>query len=68
LAGGRACITWAKRRGRNGFVRRGTGDEIDGATSCVFGDQFLGIDRLIGGDEVAAEAGDFVEVFESNDG
>jgi hypothetical protein len=32
------------------------------------GEEFLGIDGLVDGDEVVAEAGDFLEVFETDDG
>jgi hypothetical protein len=32
------------------------------------GVEFLGIDRLIGGNEVGAEASDFIDVFEADDG
>jgi hypothetical protein len=32
------------------------------------GEEFLGVDGLVDGDEVVAEAGDFLEVFEANDG
>jgi hypothetical protein len=32
------------------------------------GEEFLGVDGLVDGDEVVAEAGDFLEVFEADDG
>ena len=32
------------------------------------GEQFLGIDGLVDGDEVGAEVGDFLNVFEADDG
>ena len=38
----------------------GEGDALDG-------EQFLGIDGLVDGDEVGAEVGDFLELFEADD-
>jgi hypothetical protein len=32
------------------------------------GEQFLGIDRLVDGDEVGAEAGDLLDIFEPDHG
>jgi hypothetical protein len=32
------------------------------------GEQFLGIDGVVAGDEVGAEVGDFLDVFEADDG
>ena len=32
------------------------------------GEQFFGVDGFVGGDEVGAEVGDFVEVFQADDG
>ena len=50
-----------------GFEAGGAEDGLlcDGHT--LDGDEFLGIDGLVGGDEVGLEAGDFVEVFEADD-
>ena len=39
-----------------------------GQGNAFEGEKFLGVDRLVEGDEVVAEMGDFLEVFEADDG
>jgi hypothetical protein len=39
-----------------------------GEGDALQGEEFLGVDGLVDGDEVVAEAGDFLEAFEADDG
>jgi hypothetical protein len=39
-----------------------------GEGDALQGEELLGVDGLVDGDEVVAEAGDFLEVFEADDG
>jgi hypothetical protein len=44
------------------------GFQAGAAEDGVLGEELLGVDGLVDGDEVVAEAGDFLEVFEADDG
>jgi hypothetical protein len=44
------------------------GFETGAAKDGVLGEELLGVDGLVDGDEVVAEAGDFLEVFKADDG
>ena len=50
-----------------GFQARGAEDSLLGEGEALDGEEFLGVDGLVDGDEVGAEMGDLVEVFEADD-
>ena len=50
------------------FEARGAEEGLLGEGDAFDGEELLGVDGLVAGDEVFAEAGDFVEVFEADDG
>jgi hypothetical protein len=51
-----------------GFEAGGAEDGLLGEGDALKGEEFLGVDGVVGFDEVFAEVGDLVEVFESDDG
>jgi hypothetical protein len=51
-----------------GFQAGGTEDGLLGEGHALQGEEFLRVDGLVDGDEVACEVVDFVEVFEADDG
>ena len=51
-----------------GFEAGAAEDGVLGEGDAFESEEFLGIDGLVKGDEVVAEAGDFLEVFEADDG
>jgi len=51
-----------------GFEARGTEDGLLGEGEALDGEEFLGVDGLVDGDEVGSEMGDLLEVFEADDG
>jgi hypothetical protein len=51
-----------------GFEAGAAEDGVLGEGDAFEGEEFLGVDGLVEGDEVVAEAGDFLEVFEADDG
>jgi hypothetical protein len=51
-----------------GFEAGAAEDGVLGEGDALQGEEFLGVDGLVDGDEVVAEAGDFLEVFEADDG
>ncbi len=51
-----------------GFQSRGAEECLLGEGDAFDGEEFLGVDRLVEGDEVGAEALDFIEFFEADDG
>ena len=51
-----------------GLEPGGAEDGLLGKGHAFEGEQFLGVDGLVDGDEVELEAGDFLEVFEADDG
>ena len=51
-----------------GFEARGAEDGLLGEGDALDGEEFLGVDGLVDGDEVGSEMGDLMEVFEADDG
>jgi len=51
-----------------GFKAGGAEDGLLGESDALKGEEFLGVDGVVGFDEVFAEVGDLIEVFESDDG
>ena len=51
-----------------GLKAGGTEHRLLGESHALDGEQFLGVDRLVDGGEVGFEMGDFLEIFESDDG
>jgi hypothetical protein len=51
-----------------GFEAGAAEDGVLGEGDALEGEEFLGVDGLVDGDEVVAEAGDFLEVFEADNG
>ena len=51
-----------------GFQARGAEDGLLGEGEALDGEEFLGVDGLVDGDEVGPEVGDLIEVFEADDG
>jgi hypothetical protein len=51
-----------------GLEARGAEDSLLREGDALDGEELLGIDRLVDGDEVGSEIGDFMEVFEADDG
>jgi hypothetical protein len=51
-----------------GLEARGAEDSLLGEGEALDGEEFLGIDGLVDGDEVGSEVGDLMEVFEADDG
>jgi hypothetical protein len=51
-----------------GMKALGAEEGLLGERDALDGEEFLGVDGLIGGDGVFAEAGDFVDLFEADDG
>ena len=51
-----------------GLEPGGAEDGLLGEGHAFEGEELLGVDGLVDGDEVELEAGDFLEVFESDDG
>ena len=51
-----------------GLEARGTEDGLLGEGEALDGEEFLGVDGLVDGDEVGSEMGDLLEVFEADDG
>jgi len=51
-----------------GFEAGAAEDGVLGEGDALQGEELLGVDGLVDGDEVVAEAGDFLEVFEADDG
>ena len=51
-----------------GFEAGAAEDGVLGDGDALQGEESLGVDGLVDGDEVVAEAGDFLEVFEADDG
>jgi hypothetical protein len=51
-----------------GFQAGAAEDGVLGQGDAFEGEELLGIDGLVEGDEVVAEVGDFLEVFEADDG
>ena len=47
---------------------RGAEDSLLGEGDALDGEEFLGVDGLVDGDEVGPEMGDLIEVFEADDG
>jgi hypothetical protein len=54
--------------GGAGFEAGGAEDGLLGESDALDGEDLLGIDGLVEGDGVVAEAGDFVELLEADDG
>jgi hypothetical protein len=52
----------------SGFQAGAAEHGVLGEGDALQGEELLGVDGLIDGDEVVAEAGDFLEVFEADDG
>jgi hypothetical protein len=51
-----------------GFEASAAEDGVLGEGDAFEGEEFLGVDRLVEGDEVVAEAGDFLKILEADDG
>jgi hypothetical protein len=51
-----------------GFQAGAAEDGVLGEGDALQGEEFLGVDGLVNGDEVVPEAGDFLEVFEADHG
>jgi hypothetical protein len=51
-----------------GFEAGAAEDGLLGEGGAFEGEEFLGVDGAVEGDEVVAEMGDFLKVFEANDG
>ena len=51
-----------------GLEAGGAQENVLGEGHALEGEEFLGVDGLVDGDEVGSEMGDFVEVFEADDG
>ncbi|HUI53384.1 MAG TPA: hypothetical protein VLY04_00340 [Bryobacteraceae bacterium] len=51
-----------------GFESGGAEEGLLGESDALDGEEFLGVDGLVGGDEVGLEVGDGLEVFEADDG
>jgi hypothetical protein len=51
-----------------GFEAGGAEDRLLRERHALEGEQFLGVDGLVDGGEISFEMGDFVEVFEADDG
>jgi hypothetical protein len=51
-----------------GFEAGGAEDGLLGESDALKGEEFLGVDGAVGFDEVFAEVGDLIEVFEADDG
>jgi hypothetical protein len=51
-----------------GFEAGGAEDGLLGEGHALEGEEFLGVDGLVDGDEVVPEMGDLLEVFEADDG
>jgi len=51
-----------------GLEARGAEDGLLGEGEALDGEEFLGVDGLVDGDEVGSEMGDLLEVFEADDG
>ena len=51
-----------------GFEARGAEESLLGEGDALDGEEFLGVDGLVDGDEVVLEMGDLMEVFEADDG
>jgi hypothetical protein len=51
-----------------GFEAGGAEDGLLGESDALKGEEFLGVDGAVEGDEVFAEVGDLIEVFEADDG
>jgi hypothetical protein len=57
-----------KGREEAGFQAGGAEHGLLGEGHALHGEELLGVDGLIGGDEAGLEIGDFVEVFDAGDG
>jgi hypothetical protein len=51
-----------------GLQARGAEESLLGEGEALDGEEFLGVDGLVDGDEIGSEMGDFIEVFEADDG
>jgi len=51
-----------------GFEARGAEEGLLGEGDALDGEEFLGVDGLVDGEEVGAEMGDFLKIFEADDG
>ncbi len=51
-----------------GFEARGAEEGLLGESDALKGEEFLGVDGLVEGDEVFLEVGDLLEVFKADDG
>jgi hypothetical protein len=51
-----------------GFQARAAEDSLLGEGEALDGEEFLGVDGLVDGNEVGPEVGDLIEVFEADDG
>jgi hypothetical protein len=51
-----------------GFEAGGAEDGLLGESDALQGEEFLGVDGLVEGDQVFQEVGDLIEVFEADDG
>jgi len=51
-----------------GFETRGAEEGLLGEGDALDGEELLGVDGLVDGEEVGAEMGDFLELFEADDG
>ena len=51
-----------------GFEAGGAEEGLLGEGDAFDGEEFLGVDGPVGGDEVVPEVGDLIEVFEADDG
>ncbi len=51
-----------------GLEARGAENSLLGEGDALDGEEFLGVDGLVDGDEVVPEMGDLLEVFEADDG
>jgi len=52
----------------SGFEAGGAEDGLLGEGDALDGEEFLGVDGVVDGDEVLPEVGDFIEVFQADDG
>jgi hypothetical protein len=58
-----------KARGKQaGLEARGAEERLLGQSHALDGEQFLGVDGLISGHKVGLDMGDFLEVFQPDDG
>jgi hypothetical protein len=53
---------------KTGFEAGGAEDGLLGESDALQGEEFLGVDGVVEGDEVFAEIGDLVEVLKADDG